>query len=684
MTSSTADLGLQIRNFLEIKINGVVPPMTLKRRTSQQIADALNQPEEKVRERLKAMIQKTASFRENPRAHAYFVREHHDGRYSYSGKSPFEELLVPDPYELEKLINDKDFATLDARLADIGMRRPKAAEEAPDLAWVDGTTFSTGASDWYYAQLLAKTFYFHLKPSHAKKPVREAHDLLRHALDDASAGELVRWVLKTPHLKHVRAQIPRHPAAFKEIVKSYLKPGKKLPGFAQDCMLTAGPLGCRWLLRYGVIGAQHRTNYVHDVWPQGDDVTGTAEQWRQRMQKFLGQAVQLSTHFSRATLEANYLSNPLMRALLKDALFQRQLSVHDAEGIIQTTEEEWTLDASTGRLTRANTSHDDTKAIESTPDTLRILRLNRDQDAATSSSPRALPELPSAPMSVAEYNRRCELAGLAHAESYTGKNESYALDPEGKFTLYWKTCAKQSRRRDPVQIVRLKLDQRGPRPNACLGEDPFGKEPTCYGWDSLDPVWRRMVDERMKILLSPAPLSLPKLTEKDGDVSVGSRVEITRGKSKGVTGEVFWFGPSKFGDGDRAGVKDASGEKHWVDASRLKPAGGGWTPLHAACDAYDFELVAAILDASKTWVNTSTAAEGSRKSHYHKHLFYPGRSTPLHIAAKQQAVEPISFLLDAGADPNLQDANDDTPLHLVGDAPDIIKLLLDAGAKAKL
>src|SRR5690554_1027288 len=229
MSSSKPDLDAQIRELLEINISGGVPPLTLQRRTPQEIADALHQPVKKIRERLSAMIQKTASFRENPRNFAYFVRKHHDERYSYSGKSPFEDMLVPDAYVLEKRIAVQDFAGLDAQLAEIGMRRPKGAEDAPELSWADGTAFSPGAADWYYTQLLAKTFYFHLKPSDAKKPVRFADDLLRHALSDVVARELVRWRLKTASSKDHGAQIPRHPAAFEEIVKLYLKPGKKLP-----------------------------------------------------------------------------------------------------------------------------------------------------------------------------------------------------------------------------------------------------------------------------------------------------------------------------------------------------------------------------------------------------------------------------------------------------------------------
>ena len=55
---------------------------------------------------------------------------------------------------------------------------------------------------------------------------------------------------------------------------------------------------------------------------------------------------------------------------------------------------------------------------------------------------------------------------------------------------------------------------------------------------------------------TPAPAPLGK----------GSRVQL----KAGVEGTVFWMGPSKFGSGDRVGVKDASGKVYWADAAKVK------------------------------------------------------------------------------------------------------------------
>ena len=46
----------------------------------------------------------------------------------------------------------------------------------------------------------------------------------------------------------------------------------------------------------------------------------------------------------------------------------------------------------------------------------------------------------------------------------------------------------------------------------------------------------------------------------------GARVEI----GGGLTGEIFWVGPNKFGPGLRLGVKDQDGRKHWVDAAAVR------------------------------------------------------------------------------------------------------------------
>lgn len=56
----------------------------------------------------------------------------------------------------------------------------------------------------------------------------------------------------------------------------------------------------------------------------------------------------------------------------------------------------------------------------------------------------------------------------------------------------------------------------------------------------------------------------------------GDWVTIVRGKrGVGLSGEVVWLGPSKFGTGQRVGVKTADGETVWTSASAVERSEGG-------------------------------------------------------------------------------------------------------------
>lgn len=52
----------------------------------------------------------------------------------------------------------------------------------------------------------------------------------------------------------------------------------------------------------------------------------------------------------------------------------------------------------------------------------------------------------------------------------------------------------------------------------------------------------------------------------------GRTVKIVSGpEGVGMIGEIFWWGPSKFGEGMRAGIDGLDGEKYWIDEKHL-----GW------------------------------------------------------------------------------------------------------------
>jgi len=52
----------------------------------------------------------------------------------------------------------------------------------------------------------------------------------------------------------------------------------------------------------------------------------------------------------------------------------------------------------------------------------------------------------------------------------------------------------------------------------------------------------------------------------------GQRVEIVKGPDKGVLGEVFWVGDSKFGPGKRYGIKGDDEETYWADEQLVEPS----------------------------------------------------------------------------------------------------------------
>lgn len=51
----------------------------------------------------------------------------------------------------------------------------------------------------------------------------------------------------------------------------------------------------------------------------------------------------------------------------------------------------------------------------------------------------------------------------------------------------------------------------------------------------------------------------------------GTRIQIVKGKHKGVNGTVFWEGPNKWGEGTRLGVEGDDGQTYWVASSNVEP-----------------------------------------------------------------------------------------------------------------
>lgn len=90
------------------------------------------------------------------------------------------------------------------------------------------------------------------------------------------------------------------------------------------------------------------------------------------------------------------------------------------------------------------------------------------------------------------------------------------------------------------------------------------------------------------------------------------------------------------------------------------------TPLHAACESGNAELVCFLLN-KKANINISTDFNG----------------TPLHGACSNKHIDIVKILINAGANLNLKDINGKTPLNCAEHKKSlpIIKLLLENGAK---
>ena len=82
------------------------------------------------------------------------------------------------------------------------------------------------------------------------------------------------------------------------------------------------------------------------------------------------------------------------------------------------------------------------------------------------------------------------------------------------------------------------------------------------------------------------------------------------------------------------------------------------TPLHIACNSVDpnIEIIKLLLGKEGVDVNVQNDSDG---------LFNDGEETPLHIACRYSNAEVVKLLLDKGANVEIQNQEDNTPLHIV-------------------
>ncbi|MEM9070387.1 MAG: hypothetical protein AAGE52_17920 [Myxococcota bacterium] len=81
--------------------------------------------------------------------------------------------------------------------------------------------------------------------------------------------------------------------------------------------------------------------------------------------------------------------------------------------------------------------------------------------------------------------------------------------------------------------------------------------------DNGETYW---VDDENVEIDDSAPAAAPPVEAEEAKFEKGDAVRVVSGESEGASGEVFWIGESKFRPGmPRYGVRDESGETHWVD-----------------------------------------------------------------------------------------------------------------------
>ncbi len=120
-----------------------------------------------------------------------------------------------------------------------------------------------------------------------------------------------------------------------------------------------------------------------------------------------------------------------------------------------------------------------------------------------------------------------------------------------------------------------------------IGDSRYGKGAR-YGvrGDDGETYW---IDEQH--LGAEADVPAPVLPErKEAPLEKGTRVRITRGEGAGEEGEIFWVGPSRFGQGMRYGIRGSDEETYWVDGPGCEPieqSGAAGAPRDSSAEFRD-------------------------------------------------------------------------------------------------
>lgn len=98
-------------------------------------------------------------------------------------------------------------------------------------------------------------------------------------------------------------------------------------------------------------------------------------------------------------------------------------------------------------------------------------------------------------------------------------------------------------------------------------------------------------------------------------VEKGARVRITGGrKAVGTTGTVFWLGPNKWGEGERAGIEGDDGETYWITVQHLEPTDDAPPEVEVPekGDTVRFELEGVEVEGVVFWTGPAKSGRGTR------------------------------------------------------------------------
>ncbi len=585
-----------------LRIGGHTPPLALQRWTLQEIAQALQIQESKASQLLESLCAEEAKV---PNPTGYITRRHFDGTFSRSFPGTYEALQYPNAHTLEGWLHHKQFAQVDAALAEFKIKIPKklvgspgelradgrlaGPQPPPELVWADGTPMSVRAMGWFYKNLSATTHYQQVERRDRTRPVAGAVGFFRDAFTPESMVLLAQWALQ----RGIKATtLPLSDVVIDEIGKR-LAERHYVPHWATD-LIQRARRGRQVLMRAGKLGASKSIHLCHPSWPVPEDDVGSLEDWRPVMERFLDEATRRGEGFAWSTLRDHYLAHPWFGPLVK----ARQWSC-DGEPV--------ELEDSSARLDA------------------QLLRLI---DSRTSKA--SVPPFLSPPMSVAEYRRRARAAGLTAFKEARGPYN----DPSHFLTLPGGTLNVVSTKYGygyggmdvPVWFVEFLFESENS--NSVLWSY---KSTSQKGWDKLDPTTQRFIADTLGILMAPVRAEFPDalgrgarvkvssgkwagrevyvryfecegghtvkpdgahkvwcyagggqtFSLRAGEVevlkavssgfAVGQRVVIGSGKHKGATGKIFWYGDSKYGNEKRLGVTLDSGDgKAWLSASQAQ------------------------------------------------------------------------------------------------------------------